>query len=209
MVTLDDVRKNEEVQAFVNASQKQYTLGDKKYEYDIVERLNHGEAYSADSIKLNKNLKYKTANGRIVYGGGGIMPDIFVPNDTSDISKYYYLVSNAGLFQKFAFDYCDKNRNTLKNCKTTNQLLKQLPSDEDLRIQFVDYAQKNKITPRQFDIEKSKRLITYLVKALIARDIVGTQGYYEVFNSYDNTVQNAISHINKGDAVPPISINYK
>ena len=63
--------------------------------------------------------------------------------------------------------------------------------------------------PRQFDIEKSKRLITYLVKALIARDIVGTQGYYEVFNSYDNTVQNAISHINKGDAVPPISINYK
>ena len=189
--------------------QKQYTLGDKKYEYDIVERLNHGEAYSADSIKLNKNLKYKTANGRIVYGGGGIMPDIFVPNDTSDISKYYYLVSNAGLFQKFAFDYCDKNRNTLKNCKTTNQLLKQLPSDEDLRIQFVDYAQKNKIMPRQFDIEKSKRLITYLVKALIARDIVGTQGYYEVFNSYDNTVQNAISHINKGDAVPPISINYK
>lgn len=189
--------------------QKQYSLGDKKYEYDIIERLNHGEAYNADSIKLNKDLKYKTANGRIVYGGGGIMPDVFVPNDTTELSKYYSLVSNAGLFQKFAFDYCDKNRNSLKTCKTTGQLLKQIPSDDELKSQFVEFAQKNKIAPRQFDIEKSKKLIVSLIKALIARDIIGTQGYYEIFNTYDNTVQSAISHINKGAATPPISINYK
>ncbi|MBR3830032.1 MAG: S41 family peptidase [Muribaculaceae bacterium] len=189
--------------------QKQYSLGDKKYEYDIIERLNHGEAYNADSIKLNKDLKYKTANGRIVYGGGGIMPDVFVPNDTTELSKYYSLVSNAGLFQKFAFDYCDKNRNSLKTCKTIGQLLKQIPSDDELKSQFVEFAQKNKIAPRQFDIEKSKKLIVSLIKALIARDIIGTQGYYEIFNTYDNTVQSAISHINKGAATPPISINYK
>lgn len=189
--------------------QKEYTLGDKKYENDIIERINHGEAYSADSIKLNKDLKYKTVNGRIVYGGGGIMPDIFIPNDTSDVTRYYSLVSNAGLFQKFAFNYCDNNRTTLKKCKNVSDVINSLPSDETLLSEFVDFAQKQKIRPNSKEISKSKNLILYLIKGLIARDAIGMQSYYEIFNKYDNTVQQAISHIKKGDSTPPIKINYK
>ena len=189
--------------------QKEYTLGDKKYENDIIERINHGEAYSADSIKLNKDLKYKTVNGRIVYGGGGIMPDIFIPNDTSDVTRYYSLASNAGLFQKFAFNYCDNNRTTLKKCKNVSDVINSLPSDETLLSEFVDFAQKQKIRPNSKEISKSKNLILYLIKGLIARDAIGMQSYYEIFNKYDNTVQQAISHIKKGDSTPPIKINYK
>ena len=189
--------------------QKEYTLGDKKYENDIIERINHGEAYNADSIKLNKDLKYKTVNGRIVYGGGGIMPDIFIPNDTSDVTRYYSLVSNAGLFQKFAFNYCDNNRASLKKCKNISDVIDNLPSDEDLLTQFVDFAQKQKIAPNSKEINKSRNLILYLIKGLIARDTIGMQGYYEIFNKYDNTVQQAISHIKKGNSTPPIKVNYK
>ena len=137
------------------------------------------------------------------------MPDIFIPNDTSDVTRYYSLVSNAGLFQKFAFNYCDNNRASLKKCKNISDVIDNLPSDEDLLTQFVDFAQKQKITPNSKEINKSRNLILYLIKGLIARDTIGMQGYYEIFNKYDNTVQQAISHIKKGNSTPPIKVNYK
>ena len=189
--------------------QKDYKMGDKSYSYEIYERFNHGEAYNADSIKLNKNLEFTTAHGRKVYGGGGIMPDIFVPNDTSGITKYYYNVANAGLFQKFAFNYCDKNRSILKKCKTSDDVLKTLPSDNILLENFVDYCKVSKIPAQWYYINISRKLILSIIKSLIARDTLGSHAYYEVYNTYDNNIKEAIKQINNGASKAPISTNNK
>ena len=104
--------------------QKRYTRGDaESYELDIYDRLNHGESLSADSIKLDKSVTFHTTTGREVYGGGGIMPDLFVPVDTTGYSKYYFNVVNAGLLQKFAFNYADAARETLSEPGNTMGLL--------------------------------------------------------------------------------------
>jgi len=97
--------------------QKDYKRGnDGKYELDIVERYNHGEFYSADSIKMDKSKLFHTVGGRKVYGGGGIMPDIFVPEDTIGYTTYYINVANDGLLQKYAFKVADNYRDILKWC---------------------------------------------------------------------------------------------
>ena len=182
-------------------------MGDKNYENDLVERFIHGEANSVDSIKLDKSMAFSTANGRTVYGGGGIMPDIFVPNDTTELTKYYYNVANAGLFQKFAFNYCDKNRKKLSECSTTTELLEKLPSDDYLLSEFVSFAKKNKIPAQWYYINTSRKLIISAIKSLIARDLIGSHAYYEVFNMHDNNVQEAIKQITKGASKFPIKEN--
>ena len=189
--------------------QKDYKLGDKNYNNELIERFNHGEAYNADSIKLDKNLEFTTAHGRKVYGGGGIMPDIFVANDTSGITKYYYSVINAGLFQKFAFNFCDKNRNKYNDCKSTKELLKRLPNDDYLLSEFVDFAKKNKVPAQWYYISISRPLILPAIKALIARDFIGSHAYYEVYNNYDNNIKKAIEQINKGASKFPIQLDKK
>lgn len=185
--------------------QKEYKPGEmENYNNDILERFNHGEAFVADSIKLNTDLEYNTAHGRKVYGGGGIMPDIFVPNDTSGITSYYINVSNAGLLQKFAFEYCDLNRVDLNSCENVTELLKHLPSDDILIQSFASYAAQDGINPRWYYIGISRDLILYQIKALIARDILGTGAYYEVFNDYDVTIKAAIKALRDGKADYPI-----
>lgn len=188
--------------------QKDYKSGDKNYNYEVYDRFNnHGEAYNADSAKINKELEYTTIGGRKVYGGGGIMPDIFTANDTAQITKYYIAVANAGLFQKYAFEYCDTNRDKLKKCETTSQVLKQIPSDDELLTDFVSYAKRKKIPAQWYYINESRQLITTILKALIARDAIGTSAYYEVYNIYDPVVKKAISHMEKGDSKTPIKIS--
>lgn len=185
--------------------QKQYTPGKTNdYSYEIINRYNHGEAFNADSIKLNRNLEYTTANGRKVYGGGGIMPDIFVPNDTSDISSYYITVANAGLLQKFAFEYCDINRDILNESADTDELLTKLPSDEALLQSFVKYATKNGVPARWRYINISYQLIVNQLKALIARDILGSQSFYHIYNLHDKCVQQAVKEMQSGSAKFPI-----
>ncbi len=124
--------------------QKDYRLGERgAYEQDITKRYEHGEFFASDSIHLNKEVEYHTIGGRKVYGGGGIMPDVFVPNDTVGISSYYINVLNAGLLQKFAFQYTDRRRETLSKAANLSELLRMLPSDEELLQQFVSYASSN------------------------------------------------------------------
>lgn len=187
--------------------QKDYKMGDKNYNYEVYDRFTHGESFNVDSIKFNKDLMFTTIGGRKVYGGGGIMPDVFVPNDTAQITKYYVAVANAGLFQKFAFEYSDKNRAKLKSCKTTAQVLKTLPNDDELLSLFVEYGKRKKIPAQWYYINESRDLILTIIKSLIARDAIGMSAYYEVFNGYDVTVKNAISHIQKGDSKTPIKIS--
>lgn len=185
--------------------QKEYTPGKTNdYDYDIINRFNHGEAFNADSIKLNKSLEFTTAHGRKVYGGGGIMPDVFVPNDTSGITNYYLKIANAGLLQKFAFDFCDTNRDKLNQSEDANDLLNKLPSDETLLQSFVKYATQNGIPARWYYINISSALIVNQIKSLIARDILGSQSFYHIYNTQDNCVQKAISELKNGNAQFPI-----
>ena len=185
--------------------QKKYIPGNaNSYSHEIVDRFNHGEAFNVDSIKLDKTLEYTTVNGRKVYGGGGIMPDVFVPNDTAGITSYYINVVNAGLLQKFAFDYCDRNRELLSESEDTDELLNKLPSDEMLLQEFVRYAVKNGVPARWRYINISCQLIVNQLKALIARDILGSQSFYHIYNLQDKCVQTAIEQLNNGKAHFPI-----
>ena len=191
--------------------QKDYTPGNVKgYNLEIAERYMHGEGFSADSMKVNRSEIFQTIGGREVYGGGGIIPDIFVANDTLGITDYYIKIYNAGLLQKFSFKYSDTNRALLSEANNTDELLKLLPSDDVLLNQFVAYANREaKIAPRWYYINQSRSLIIDILKSLIARDLFGTSAYYEVSNRTDNTVLKAIEAIKNGDADQPITINNK
>jgi carboxyl-terminal processing protease len=174
------------------------------YEHDIIDRYNRGEMFSADSIKFDAKLKYKTAHGRTVYGGGGIMPDIFIPNDTSGISSYYINVANAGLLQRYAFDFVDDNREVLKPAKTIDQLQDLLPNDESLLRQFVLFASRNGIPARWYYINISHDLLVNQLKALIARDALGYAAYYEIANSDDVNIRRAVEELLNGNAAFPL-----
>jgi len=177
------------------------------YEHDILDRYTRGEMFSEDSVKLNKELAFKTMNGRTVYGGGGIMPDIFVPNDTSGITSYYINVANAGLLQKFAFDYVDEHRDALSKAKDADALLSMLPDDDTLLRQFVGYCVNNGIAARWYYINISHDLIVNQLKALIARDAIGYNAFFSIANRIDTNVLMAIEEIDKGSAdfpLPPL-----
>lgn len=190
--------------------QKDYQLGKRgTYEQEILDRYDHGEFYNSDSIKFNKDLQYTTAGGRTVYGGGGIMPDFFVPNDTAGISSYYINVLNAGLLQRFAFEYSDRYRERLSAAKNVNEILALLPPDDELLQLFVSYAAQNGIPARWYYINISQRLIVNYLKALIASDIIGRQAYYEVANTIDPAFIQAVTHLEQGDAAVPITAQGK
>lgn len=190
--------------------QKDYQLGKRgTYEQEILDRYDHGEFYNSDSIKFNKNLQYTTAGGRTVYGGGGIMPDFFVPNDTAGISSYYINVLNAGLLQRFAFEYSDRYRERLSAAKNVNEILALLPPDDELLQLFVSYAAQNGIPARWYYINISQGLIVNYLKALIASDIIGRQAYYEVANTIDPAFIQAVTHLEQGDAAVPITAQGK
>ncbi|MDE6117204.1 MAG: S41 family peptidase [Duncaniella sp.] len=183
--------------------QKTYAPGT-DYDRDIINRYEHGEFYNVDSIKLNKDLAFTTLHGRTVYGGGGIMPDLFVPNDTTGVTSYYLNVLNAGLIQKYTFDYTDRNRQRLSSGKTTDELLSMLPDDDTLLQDFVSYSQKAGIAPRWYYINISRDLIVNSLKAMIARNVLGVQGYFEVYNETDPTVMTAVEAFSTGKTAFPI-----
>lgn len=184
--------------------QKTYAPG-VDYDRDIVNRYEHGEFYNADSIKLDKTHAFETLHGRTVYGGGGIMPDLFVPNDTVGITSYYLNVLNAGLIQKYTFDYTDRNRSRLDGAKSVADLLRMLPDDDTLLQDFVSYSQKAGVAPRWYYINISRDLIVNQLKAMIARNALGVQGYFEVFNEVDPTVRSGIGALDNGEAAFPLT----
>lgn len=183
--------------------QKTYAPGT-DYDRDIINRYEHGEFYSADSIKLDKSLAFETLHGRTVYGGGGIMPDIFVPNDTAGITSYYLNVVNAGLIQKYTFDYTDRNRDRLEKTKDVATLLRMLPDDDTLLQDFVSYSQKAGVAPRWYYINISRDLIVNQLKAMIARNALGVEGYFKVFNELDPTVVSGVEALRSGKAAFPV-----
>lgn len=188
--------------------QKPYERGaDGKYVMDIVDRFEHGEFYNADSIKLDKSKLFLTNGGRKVYGGGGIMPDVFVPEDTIGFTSYYVSVSNKGLITKYAFEVAEKYRSVTKNVKTIEELERVIPRDQTLLEGFVDYAASNGVPARWYYINKSRGVILNLLKAQIARNVLGYNGLIQMLNQEDVTVKKAIELLNDGKSavslVPP------
>lgn len=187
--------------------QKDYTLGDEDdYSKELYDRYTHGELYSADSIKVDKSKIFRTANGRIVYGGGGIVPDIFVPNDTSGVTTYYRAVANLGLLQQYVYTYVDINRDQLKNVKTVKQLMGMMPSDDALTYDFVCYARDNGVPMRWYYINLSRSLMARQLRALVIRDVLGTEEFYRYYNRTDNTVNAALKALNDGKGKFPITL---
>ena len=179
--------------------QKDYTRGNNdSYDKEIIDRYASGEVFNADSVKFDDKNIFSTMAGRPVYGGGGIMPDVFVPSDTAGVTSYYIQAANAGLLNKFAYEYADLNRADLSKAKDVAQLLRLLPSDDVLLGAFVRYASQNGIPQRWYYINISAPLIVNQLKALIARDILGVTAYFEIYNTTDPTVEAAVRQIREG-----------
>lgn len=182
--------------------QREYKLGEsEEYELDYISRLEHGELLSQDSIKQNDSLRYETYNGRTVYGGGGITPDIFVPRDTTNITSYFLQIMNTGALYRFAFEYADKNRETLKQYNNCDSLLAYLQS-QPLLEEFVSYAQSKGIKRRPVYIQISKQLILDGLYAYIIRNTLEENDFYQVLAKNDKTILKAQEILREGKSFP-------
>ena len=185
--------------------QKDYKKGSDAYSHDIYDRIISGELSNKDSIKIDTTNVFQTVHRRKVYGGGGIIPDIFVPSDTSGITSYYINVSNAGLLQKYAYSYSEINREDFSKLEDYKQFLRILPSNNNILNDFVSFAAENGVPARWYYINMSKELIVNQIKALIARDIFGSEAFYPIYNKNDKMIQKAVKAINENKAAFPIS----
>lgn len=184
--------------------QKSYELGKtEEYDQDIYNRYMHGEFDSADSIKMDDSLKYQTVNGRPVYGGGGIMPDIFIPRDTSGITSYFSNIINSGVLYLYALEYSDRNRQKFASYKTWQDLHKYLQS-QPLLSDFTNFAAEKGIKKRPTLINISGKLIENQLEAYIIRNFFDEAGFYPVFMKDDTTLLRAIKVLNDGKSVPTI-----
>jgi len=171
--------------------QKPYNKGNDEYYKDIMERAIHGEFQKVDSIKYSDTVKYKTLSGRIVHGGGGIMPDYFVPADTSGYSDYYSKVTQKGLVYQFALDYADANRKEFSNFKTSAEFEAYFDKVNVLN-KFIAFAEKKGVKTNTAELKLSSKIIDNQVKAYIARNIIGEKGFYPIIQNIDKTLLEAI-----------------
>ena len=177
------------------------------YEKELFDRYTKGELYNRDSIKTDEKQQFKTLHGRTVYGGGGIIPDIFVPQDTTSITSYYIAVANAQVIPQFVLKFVQSNRAMLSEAKDHKQLLRMLNNNEQLLNDFVDFAAEHGIPARWYYINQSKDLIIKTIKALIARDLFGQSAFYPIYNRNDKTVDAALKAFSKHQAAFPILPN--
>ena len=184
--------------------QKEYKMGDiEDYNQDLMKRFLHGEFDTKDSIKLNDSLSYETRNGRIVYGGGGIMPDIFVPRDTIGITSYLNNVVNYGIIYQFALEYTNKHRKELSQFKDYGSLLQYLKR-KPLLDEFVIYAASKGVKPRPVYINISRKIINNQLHAYIARNLLGDEAFYPILMLEDKTFLKAVDILDENKGFPEI-----
>lgn len=174
--------------------QKPYDKGNDTYYSELFERYSHGEFFNADSIKFADSLKYFTPSGRVVYGGGGIMPDVFLPSDTTDITPYFSQLTRRGLIYRYAFDYADKNRTNLTKFTSASELEAYMEK-QDLLQKFLQFAEKEGLKRNEQEIKKSSLIIHTQLKAYIARNILDNEGFYPIIKAIDNTLLKSIELI--------------
>ena len=181
---------------------KHYSNGtDQEYEMDIYNRYEHGEFFSQDSIKQDQSTVYYTSLGRPVYGGGGIMPDYFIPVDTTGMTSYFQMARNRGLTIQFSFNYTDKYRTSLQQFTEWRPLLKYLKSQNVIE-QFVRFAEGKGLKRRNIMIAKSRELLELNLYGNIIYNMLDMQSYIEYLNESDKPVLKAIEILDKKQAFP-------
>ncbi|MBR5819269.1 MAG: S41 family peptidase [Alistipes sp.] len=180
--------------------QKPYVNGDEKaYQMDLINRINHHELFSADSIHFDDSMKFTTPAGRTVYGGGGIMPDIFIPIDTMSTSDYYNKVWDGNVLYRYTMEFTDRHRKTIDNI-TSLQQLDALLSGENLVEDFVKYAERNGVARDEAGLAKSRKIIEAQIRAYIGRNTMNDESgfYYNIF-AIDDALQRAVEEIKRGN----------
>ncbi len=181
--------------------QKPYEKGHgEEYENDLMERYEHGEFFSQDSIRQS-GPQFKTRLGRPVYGNGGIVPDIFVPEDTSDVTSYYKEASLSGLIYQYAFNFADSHRRELNGIETNEGLVRYLDR-QNIVGGFADFAQRRGLRRRNLMLYKSRRLFRKSLYASIINDVKESEQFYEFVNSDDDAVERAVKVLEEGKAFP-------
>lgn len=182
--------------------QREYEKGHKEeYELDILDRYNHGEFFSKDSIKVDSTQVYKTSKGRTVYGGGGVTPDIFIPQDTVGYTSYLGQVNASGLINRFSLELTDRNREIFDKFENQEELIKYLDRS-NLVEDFVRYADKEGIKRRNILIQKSYKALKRNIYASIIYDVFDMQELIVYMNQDDNEVKKAVEIIEKYGADP-------
>jgi carboxyl-terminal processing protease len=184
--------------------QKPYEPGSDDYYADISNRFLHGEFQEKDSIHLSDTLKFVTPGGRVVYGGGGIMPDYFIPLDTTGVTPYFNRVARRNLIYRFAFQFTDKHRKALSTYKDYQSIVDHLQK-QNLLNQFVAYAKERGVEPNESQIRTSKLIIETQLMAYIARNIIDDAGFFPIIMRIDNTLLKAIDIIEKESTKSQIS----
>lgn len=183
--------------------QKYYERGHgEEYENELLARYERGEFFSQDSIKQN-GPAYKTSIGRTVYGGGGIMPDIFIPDDTTGVTSYYREALYTGLLRQFAFQYTDENRAKLESYKTTRDLENFLRR-QNLLEKFAQYGEKHELRRRNLMLQKSRALFERNIYGNIIYNAREMQDYIEFLNEDDPAVLKALELLREGKSVPQL-----
>lgn len=179
--------------------QRPYTNGDEmSYRMDLVNRINHHELFSKDSIHFDESMKFKTVAGRTVYGGGGIMPDIFIPVDTTKVSDFYNEVWDKNILYRYTLDFADRNRTKFDGVKTLEELDRVL-DESDIMADFLKYAERNGATPTEGDLAKSKEVIMTQIRAYIGRNALSDEsGYYYNIYPIDDVMQRAVKELREG-----------
>jgi carboxyl-terminal processing protease len=168
------------------------------YYGDLGRRFAHGELEQKDSIHYNDTVKYYTRNKRVVFGGGGIMPDIFVPVDTSGISPYYMKMTQKGLVYQFAFDYSDQYRDELGKLKSGKEFDRFLKERNILKV-FIDFGVKKGLPTESEGLRISGKIIEAQLIAYISRNIIGEEGFYSAISSIDAALIEALKALDKKD----------
>lgn len=163
------------------------------YSGDLLRRYEHGEFFHADSIKFNDSLKFRTENGRVVYGGGGIMPDIFVPRDTTAFTNYLLDLFNKNIIREYTLDYYSSNKKELKDMGLEKFRTSFNVTDKMLR-EVVETASASGVELNEKEYRKSERFIRQNIKAYIARSAWGNEGFYMIMNEHDDVFINAMKH---------------
>ncbi len=182
--------------------QKPYNKGNREeYDKDLIERYNRGEFFSQDSIHQNEELIYKTTNGRTVYGGGGIMPDIFIASDTTLLTTFASEALARGLISQFALKYSNSNRHNLAEYKRHGTLTEQLDKLK-LYEKFIEFAASKGLTANSEEMAKSEKTIKRSLYSNTIYQLLGMCEYMKFVNLTDSTVLKAVEVLEKGEAFP-------
>ena len=177
--------------------QKPYTAGDgESYEHDLIDRFKRNEFFSADSIHFADSLRFTTPKGKVVYGGGGIMPDIFVPLDTLNVTKYFSEVAGRNILYRYTIEYADNHRKALATVKSIKELKALLDGDTSLLNDFVRYAERHGVKPNWKEIDRSRHIIEAQLRAYISRNSnLEDNAFYYFIRPIDTTMLRAIEEL--------------